>query len=164
MSAKPHPQWSPDSPSFADNQHRRGLMSACLPAAVAPMDNPLLEHLGIRLTRLDSGRCSFELDVEPRHLNRQGSLQGGVTATLLDAACGYAGLQAPHGALGNAVTVMLTISYLSKVDSGRLRATGSVTKAGRRLYFSSAELTTEAGELVATAQGTFKRTVPTSEA
>jgi len=138
-------------------------MSAHSTAAIAPMDNPLLEYLGIRLVSLDAGHCTFELDVEPRHLNRQGSLQGGVTATLLDAACGYAGLQASHGELGNAVTVMLTISYLSKVDTGRLRATGTVTKAGRSLYFATAELATEHGVLVATAQGSFKRNVRTSE-
>lgn len=126
----------------------------------AAVDNPLLHDLGIRLASIGVGRCSFELEVQPRHLNRQGSLQGGVTATLLDAACGYAGLQPAHGAaLGNAATVMLTVSYVRKVAGGRLRATGTVTRAGRSLYFSSAELMTEAGELVATAQGTFKRSM-----
>jgi uncharacterized protein (TIGR00369 family) len=100
----------------------------------------------------------LELDVEPRHLNRQGSLQGGVTATLLDAACGYAGLQAEgETVLGHAVTVMLTISYLARANTGRLRASGTVSKAGRSIYFSSAQLTSESGELIATAQGTFKR-------
>lgn len=123
------------------------------------MDNPLLEDLGIRLASIGPGRCTFELDVAPRHLNRQGSLQGGVTATLLDAACGYAGLHdgTRGGALGHAVTVMLTISYIGRVDSGRLSAIGSVTKSGRNLYFASAELVAGSGELVATAQGTFKR-------
>ena len=129
------------------------------------MDNPLLEYLGIRLASVGMGQCAFELDVEPRHLNRQGSLQGGVTATLLDAACGYAGLRdAQDGELGNAVTVMLTISYLSKVDAGRLRAIGSVAKAGRSLYFATGQLLTDSGVLVATAQGTFKRTLSSSEA
>jgi uncharacterized protein (TIGR00369 family) len=138
-------------------------MSAHSSASVVPADNPLLEYLGIRLASLRRGHCMFEFDVEPRHLNRQGSLQGGVTATLLDAACGYAGLQDAQGAVGNAVTVTLTISYLSKVDKGRLRAIGSVSREGRSLYFASAELRTETGALVATAQGAFKRTIPTLE-
>ena len=121
-------------------------------------DNPLLDDLGIRLASVAPGRCTLELDVEPRHLNRQGSLQGGVTATLLDAACGYAGLQAEgETVLGHAVTVMLTISYLARANTGRLRASGTVSKAGRSIYFSSAQLTSESGELIATAQGTFKR-------
>jgi uncharacterized protein (TIGR00369 family) len=128
-------------------------------------DNPLLEHLGIRLADVGAGRATFELDVQPRHLNRQGSLQGGVVATLLDAACGYAGLVAADGqAPANAVTVMLSISYMAKVRAGRLRATGHVTKMGRTVYFSSGELVGPAGELVATAQGSFKRTAVASEA
>lgn len=131
-------------------------------AAVAA-DNPLLEHLGVRLIDADIGRCVMELDVEPRHLNRQRSLHGGVIATLLDAACGYAGLRMPQGALGHAVTVTLNISYLGKVAAGRVRATGRVTGAGRRMYFASAELATEDGALVATAQGAFKRNIPTLE-
>ena len=120
-------------------------------------DNPLLDYLGIRLTEVGLGHCTFEMEVEPRHLNRQGTLQGGVSATLLDAACGYAGLQGEDGALGNAVTLMLTISYLGRVSAGRVRAHATVTRAGRSIYFSSAELMSEAGEKIATAQGTFKR-------
>jgi uncharacterized protein (TIGR00369 family) len=122
-------------------------------------DNPLLEYLGIELVDVTPGRATFRIDLDQRHLNRQGSLQGGVAATLLDAACGYAGLAAGEGGVkGNAVTVMLSISYMRKVRAGRLRATGTVTKLGRTMYFSSGELVTEDGELVATAQGAFKRT------
>lgn len=123
----------------------------------APLDNPLLESLGIALAHVGAGTCTFELDIEPRHLNRQRTLQGGVSATLLDAACGYAGLQQGDGELGNAVTLMLAISYLGKVSTGRVRATATVTRAGRGIYFSSAELVTEDGDCIATAQGTFKR-------
>jgi acyl-coenzyme A thioesterase PaaI-like protein len=101
--------------------------------APAGADNPLLEHLGIRLVEVQAGHAAFEIDVGPRHLNRQGSLQG------------------------HAVTVSLTISYLAKASAGRLRATGTVTKAGRSLYFSSGELKSASGELIATAQGAFKR-------
>lgn len=127
-------------------------------------DNPLLEHLGIRLVEVGAGRATFEIDVQARHLNRQGSLQGGVVATLLDAACGYAGLAGSDAeALGHAVTVTLAISYLAKVREGRLRATGHVTKRGRSVYFSQGELLTAAGEPVATAQGAFKRTSQTLE-
>jgi uncharacterized protein (TIGR00369 family) len=123
------------------------------------LDNPLLEHLGIRLVDTAPGRCEFRLDVEPRHLNRSASLHGGVVATLLDAACGYAGLHAEDGEAppAQAVTVMLAISYLGRVDAGRIRALGRVTGGGRKVYFSSAELIAEDGRLIATAQGSFKR-------
>jgi uncharacterized protein (TIGR00369 family) len=121
-------------------------------------ENPLLAYLGIELMEVGAGHATFGMTVEPRHLNRQGSLQGGVAATLLDAACGYAGLAANDGeALGNAVTVMLTISYMSKVNTGRVQAIGTVTKMGRSIYFSDGKLVSAQGEIIATAQGAFKR-------
>jgi uncharacterized protein (TIGR00369 family) len=128
------------------------------------VDNPLLQYLGIELVDVGSGHAAFEINLDGRHLNRQGSLQGGVAATLLDAACGYAGLTAHEGGqLGNAVTVMLTISYMRRAKSGRLRATATVTKMGRSVYFSSGELRDEDGQLIATAQGSFKRTTLIAE-
>lgn len=132
--------------------------------APAGADNPLLEFLGIRLVDVGTGHASFELDIDAKHLNRQGSVQGGVVATLLDAACGYAGLAASDGEpLGNAVTVMLSISYLAKVKAGRLRATANVTRMGRSVYFSTGELVSDSGDLIATAQGAFKRNAIRSE-
>jgi uncharacterized protein (TIGR00369 family) len=131
----------------------------------AAADNPLLEHLAIRLVEIAAGRASFELDVQPRHLNRQRKLQGGVVATLLDAACGYAGLAAADGdALGHAVTVTLNINYLMSAGEGLLRATGRVTRRGRSLYFAGGELVDSSGQLIATAQGAFKRSVQSTEA
>ena len=123
-----------------------------------PLDNPLLEHLGVRLVHWGGGECEFQLDIGAQHLNRQASLHGGVVATLLDAACGYAGLKTADDAPpDNALTVMLSISYIAKAGHGRVRATGRVTSAGRKLYFASAELMADDGRLLATAQGTFKR-------
>lgn len=123
------------------------------------LENPLLEYLGVELSEWGRGNCEFHLDVQARHLNRQSSLQGGVIATLLDAACGYAGLKADsEGPPDHAVTVMLAISYVAKVDRGRIRAIGRVIHVGRRLYFAAGELIDKDGTTIATAQGTFKRT------
>ena len=122
------------------------------------LNNPLLESLGIELTRWEAGISEFGLAIAPKHLNRGGSLQGGVAATMLDAACGYAGLiTEPNESPGNGLTLMLTISYLSRVSTGRIRAAGRLTRSGRSVYFASAELINEQGGLIATAQGAFKR-------
>ena len=122
------------------------------------LDNPLLEHLGIRLVEWRPGRCALALALEARHLNRQASLQGGVTATLLDAACGYAGLMT-HGETApvNALTLTLSISYLARANRGEVQARGRVTGGGRRVYFASAELVADDGTVIAMAQGAFKR-------
>ena len=83
-----------------------------------------------------------------------------MAATLLDAACGYAGLPMPDGgALGNAVTVTLSISYLGQGDAADGCAPPAASpKMGRSIYFASGELVADSGELIATAQGAFKRT------
>lgn len=120
--------------------------------------NPLLEDLGIELVDWREGRCELQLVLAERHLNRRGCLQGGVTATLLDAACGYAGLlQAGQAEPGEAATITLGVNYLAKLSQGRIRAVGRVTGSGRSIYFSSGELFAEDGTLAATAQGSFKR-------
>lgn len=128
------------------------------------MENAFLEYLGVQLVDWQEGRCELALDIGPPHLNRQSSLQGGVIATLLDAACGYAGLRTADDTTANAATVMLTISYVRKVDHGRVRALGRVVSHGRSLFFAAADLVTDDGSLVATAQGTFKRTTKRDDA
>lgn len=120
--------------------------------------NPLLQDLGVELVAWRQGMCELELVVAERHLNRRGQLQGGVTATLLDAACGYAGLlQAGSPAPGEAATITLSVNYLAKLSQGRIRAVGRMTGGGRGIYFSSGELLAQDGTVAATAQGSFKR-------
>ena len=47
--------------------------------------------MGYRLTEWSAERAVVELVVGPQHLNRSGVLHGGVLATLLDSALGFAG-------------------------------------------------------------------------
>ncbi|MCY1563312.1 hypothetical protein D9M68_1008620 [compost metagenome] len=52
---------------------------------------------------------------------------------------------------------MLNIAYLKAARAGTVIARGTVSRSGRSLYFAEASLVTEHGELLATAQGTFKQ-------
>lgn len=132
------------------------------PAPDLELANPLLRHLGVRLVDSAPGHCEFRLDIAPQHLNRAGNLHGGVIATLLDAACGYAGLHEAGGVpAGNSSTLMLAVSYLAATGAGGLRAVGRLTGGGRGIYFSAGEVLADDGRLLATAQGSFKRTAAT---
>jgi uncharacterized protein (TIGR00369 family) len=125
------------------------------------LDNPLLEDLGVRLVAWREGECELELPLQPRHLNRRGRVQGGVMATLLDAACGYAGLLSPHSSEpAEASTITLTVNYLAKLSTGIVRAVGRRTGGGRNIYFSSGELYAPDGTLAAMAQGSFRLVHP----
>jgi uncharacterized protein (TIGR00369 family) len=120
-------------------------------------DNPYLHRLGVELRAWDVDRAELALALQPWQLNRQGILQGGVIASLLDAACGYAGLYAAPGAgARHGATLSLSINFVAKVSAGSVRAVGTRTGGGKHIYFAEATLFGAADAVIATAQGSFK--------
>jgi acyl-coenzyme A thioesterase PaaI-like protein len=121
------------------------------------LENPFLASLGMTRTDWRLGYAEFCLDLQPELLNRQRVLQGGVVATLLDAACGYSGLysadpQRPiHG-----VTLSLTLNFLDKGVGTTLIGKGFLERKGRSIFFARGEAWIDSTTLIATAQGTFK--------
>lgn len=121
-------------------------------------DNPFLALLGAQLRRWEYGLCEWELEIAPQHLNTQGSVQGGVIATLLDVACGYSGSysNSPSEEI-RAATLSLTVNFMAKTTNGFLVAKARKVSGGRRIFFSDSELLSDAGVIVATASGAFRR-------
>lgn len=125
------------------------------------LDNSFLEMLGIELVELRKDRCILEMELGEQHLNRQGTLHGGLSATLLDAACGYAAVSLDdHSSLVRGVTVMLSVNFLSQARFGRVRAEATVERRGRSIAYCESRLTTVDGELVAAAHAAFKFSAP----
>jgi len=122
-----------------------------------PIDNPFLESLGVRLTQWRDGYAELLMPIDASKLNRQGVLQGGAIATLLDAAAGYAGLYAPAGQPArHGFTLSLTTNYLDKGLGSSVSAKGFLERSGRSIFFSRAEAWVDGTLLIASAQGTFK--------
>lgn len=120
--------------------------------------NSFIELLGAKIARWEEGLCEWELDIAPHHLNSQGSLHGGVIATLLDDACSYSGFYQKAGnPVGRAVTVSLTVNYLAKESIGRVIAKGRCIGGGKRIYFAEGKLVSEGGIILAQASGSFRR-------
>ena len=128
------------------------------------MTEPLYRHgnfadlIGYRLTAWRADEAEITLEVDARHTNRNGLLHGGVLATVIDAACGFAGChEAPPGQGRRALTLSLNTQYLGPVPAGmRLTATGRRSGGGRKIFFSTCEVRDTDGRLVATGSGTFK--------
>jgi uncharacterized protein (TIGR00369 family) len=102
------------------------------------------------------GKARVVLDIAAKHLNRNGSLHGGVIAMMLDASAGFAASLASGSELVPVVTVALNTQFLSPAMSGQVVATGSVKQAGRSICYADAELRDAAGRLLATGNGVFK--------
>ena len=108
--------------------------------------------MGFTMREVEPGRVMFDCVPDESAYNPIGVVHGGLVCTLADtvAAC------AVHTTLDVGVaytSIDLNVSYLRPVtkDTGILRATGILTKPGRRVAFSSAEIAGEDGKLVATA-------------
>lgn len=120
------------------------------------LDNPFLEALGATLTEWQDGFAEIAMPISATHLNRQRVLQGGAVATLLDAACGYAGLYSDSGETVHGFTLSLTINYLDRGIGQQVTAKGMLERKGKSIYFCRGEAWVDGRILIATAQGTFK--------
>jgi uncharacterized protein (TIGR00369 family) len=119
--------------------------------------NPFLERMGFKLIKWEEGIAEFEMPIQPWHMNRQASLHGGVVSTLVDTACGFAGLYAPPEAPElQAVTITLNVNFVSSVNSGTLIVKGKKVGGGRKIFFSEAKVFTPDGVLIASGQASFK--------
>lgn len=118
--------------------------------------------VGYRIDLSDpAGGAVVRLDVQAKHLNRNGTLQGGIHAMLLDAAAGFAASRqlAGQGDIVPVVTLSLNTTYLAPVMQGEVIATGHVTGGGRKIIYAEAEIRSAEGIVLSRGSGVFKRTV-----
>lgn len=114
-------------------------------------------HLGIEMTGWREGWARVETANSPKIQNRQGLPHGGLHATLLDTAMGFAGCFTGDPNLHQmALTLSMTVNYLGQAQGERLIATARVTGGGRKTYFAESEVRDETGALLATATGVFR--------
>ncbi|MFE6224903.1 MULTISPECIES: PaaI family thioesterase [unclassified Streptomyces] len=116
---------------------------------------PIAALLGFTLEEVGDGRAVFALEPGEEHYNPIGSVHGGVYATLLDSAAGCA----VHTTLplGTAYTSLdLSTRFLRPItlDTGTVRAVGTVVSRGRRTALAEAELYDGKDRLLAHATST----------
>jgi uncharacterized protein (TIGR00369 family) len=110
--------------------------------------------MGIRVVDVGEGTIDLALDVAEHHMNLQGLVHGGVLATLADTAAGLAVRTTIEPGSGH-VTVDLSMQYVRPTRGGTLHAHGSVAKRGSRFVFADADVTDEAGVLLARGRATI---------
>lgn len=88
--------------------------------------------------------------------NRIETLHGGLLATFIDTSIGAA-VFAEFGSDHTAVTLDLSVRYLSPGKQGMLTCYTHVVKKGNKIIVAEAKIQDEQGKLVATASSTFYR-------
>jgi uncharacterized protein (TIGR00369 family) len=113
--------------------------------------------VGFRIDTAHSGHgvCTVTGKVEPRHLNINQVVHGGVYATILDTAMGAAVVSMLAGGETTATT-SLYVEFLRAAREGdTLRARGEVLRRGRHLAFAEGNLFDAVGHRLSQARGTW---------
>jgi len=113
---------------------------------------PIANLIGSRIVEVEVGKVVFECEPDEAVYNPIGMVHGGLVCTLADSVTGCA-VQSTLDVGYVFTSIDINVSYLRAVtaDSGTLRATGTITRPGRRVAFASAEIVDGSGKVVATA-------------
>ena len=115
------------------------------------------KHLGYAVTGWAEDWARVEMEVGDHVLNRQGLPHGGIHATLMDTAMGYAGCYTGDpDRRQNALTLSMSLNYIGRPNGKRLIAEGRKVGGGRATFFAEAEVRDETGVLLSTATGVFR--------
>ncbi|MDP2264739.1 MAG: PaaI family thioesterase [Hydrogenophaga sp.] len=99
----------------------------------------MMQPLGVNLLAVAPGTVTLVMPYSERVTQQQGGFHGGAMGALADIAGGYAALTvAPEGM--EVTTVEYKINFLAAFQGGELQATGRVTKAGKRIIVTTAEV------------------------
>ena len=113
---------------------------------------PIAQLMGFTLVEVAPGLAVFECIPDESVYNPIGVVHGGLVSTLTDSAAGCA-VQSSLEAGVAYTTIDINVTFLRPVtkDTGLIRATGRLTKPGRRVAYATVEVTDGAGKLLAQA-------------
>lgn len=122
-------------------------------AAPDRSDFPLREWMAFEIDTGDRSAVA-SLDVDDRHLNPNGVVHGAVMFALVDTAMGGATMDVvPDGAF--CATIDVSVRFLAPCHGGRLLATATVRRAGRRIVHLDGSIHDGDGHEYAAATGAF---------
>ena len=120
-------------------------------------DSAFNEIIGFRITEWREHYVELTLTLKPMHLNRSGVVHGGVLATLIDAAGGFAGCYCSvPGNIRRALTLSMSSQFTGQTRNGTIKAIGRRNAGGRKIFFASIEVFSEQNELIALGQGNYR--------
>ncbi|MFI8966077.1 PaaI family thioesterase [Streptomyces sp. NPDC053493] len=116
---------------------------------------PIGALLGFGLEEVEHGRAVFVFEPGEEHYNPIGSVHGGVYATLLDSAAGCAvHTTLPQGMAYTSLDLSTRFLRPITLDTGKVRAIGTVLSQGRRTALAEAGLYDDQDRLLAHATST----------
>ena len=111
----------------------------------------LARLLGLDITYGEAD-CTVRCEVKEFMYNPQGSLHGGLIATILDISMGHL---LTHKA-GVGMTLQMNTQYIKPARSGIVQARATFLRRGRSINYLESRMTDPEGELMASATSTWR--------
>ncbi|MFJ7677890.1 PaaI family thioesterase [Peribacillus sp. NPDC097206] len=115
--------------------------------------SPFFAYIGFEIIRFEEGNVLLKLNIEKHMLNVNGTLHGGIHATMLDT---ILGIVIRSLTKARVVTTSLTVHYLGSLSSGEIYAEAKILQEGYKTAFAEGEIKDSAGNLIAKGTGVFK--------
>ena len=114
--------------------------------------------MGYGLKNWADGTATISLKIADCHLNSAGIMHGGVLATLIDTACGYAIIHNPDPQKQRrAVTLSLNTQFIAPANVGdHLEAIGTIKGGGKYIKFLSCDVLNQDGKMVGQGEAVMK--------
>lgn len=116
-------------------------------------DSPFFSFFGFEIVHFEEGNVILKLPIEEELLNVNGTVHGGVHATMLDT---IMGMVIRSVTKTRCTTINMNVSYLSPSYSGEMFAKARILKQGYRIVSAEGELFDNKGNLLAKSNGSFK--------
>lgn len=99
----------------------------------------IMVHIGAELGRIEPGYCEIELAYAETLSQQHGFFHGGITTTIVDSACGYAGFTLMP-ADASVLTIEYKVNFLAPAEGERMLAKGHVVKPGKNIIVCQGEV------------------------
>jgi len=125
-------------------------------------EQKVMQTISASLLTVEAGRVEIELPYQGELTQQDGFIHAGISATILDSACGYAAFTLMP-AEARILTIEFKINLLAPAAGETFRAIGKVCKSGRSVCVAEGELYASqdgSDRLVATMTGTLMALYP----
>ncbi|MGI8315468.1 PaaI family thioesterase [Halobacillus mangrovi] len=115
--------------------------------------SPFFSLIGFEITHFEEGHVTLQLQVKEKLLNANGTLHGGVHASMIDIIIGMA---IRSETKTRCTTISLNTHYLAPVKRGLITAKGRILQQGYKIVTAEGELFDENGQIIAKGTGSYK--------
>jgi uncharacterized protein (TIGR00369 family) len=110
--------------------------------------SPYFSLLSMKIRSISKGKSDLEIKIQEKHLQPYGMVQGGVCASLVDAAAFWEVYPQTAADIG-LTTVEIKLNYLAPASKGHLFARGKSIKVGKTICLGEASVEDDQCNLVA---------------